>query len=349
MERPKPGFLNEKERELLITLHRKEKQRKIGDRIKIVLLLDKGWSYEKVAEALFLEHKTPMRKYEDYIKRGVDGLLDKCFKGRTPYLSNEQTEQLQIHIEEHIYHSVKEVAAYIKANFGVDYKPKGVTELLKRLGFVYKKPKLVPGKADAVEQRKFLERYEKMRKNQNPAEVTLFMDGAHPQHNAQPAYGWIKKGVEKELKSNTGRKRLNLNGVWNPDKLEAILRSDETIDADSTVKLFEKIELHYPEAKSITIVCDNARYYRSKKVSEHLKSSKIQLMFLPPYSPNLNLIERLWRFMHKKVTYNKYYEKFKDFEKGLLGFFERLEEYRDELAPLMIEKFHIMNPQTQTV
>jgi len=348
MERPGANFLDEQERVLLITLHRKEKHGKIRDRLKIILLLDKGWSYEKVSEALFLEHKTPMRRYEDYVNRGVDGLMNSCFKGRVARLSNTQIEQLTAHIEEHIYHSAKEVAAYVKVSFGVDYKPKGITSLLNHLGFVYKKPKLVPGKAEAAKQQEFLERYEVMRKSQKPGELTLFMDGVHPHHNAKPAYGWIKKGVEKELKTNTGRRRLNLNGVWNPDTLEAILRSDDTINAHSTIELFKEIEAQYQEAKVIRIVCDNARYYRSKMVSEYLKSSKIELMFLPPYSPNLNLIERLWRFMHKKLTYNKYYDKFKDFEEAVLGFFKRLGSYRDELAVLMTENFRIVNSQIQT-
>ena len=61
-------------------------------------------------------------------------------------------------------------------------------------------------------------------------------------------------------------------------------------------------------AKRISIICDNARYYRSKAVAEYSKTSRIKLVFLPPYSPNLNLIERFWKFFKRQVLYNTYYE-----------------------------------------
>jgi len=70
------------------------------------------------------------------------------------------------------------------------------------------------------------------------------------------------------------------------------------------------------EAKYIYIYSDNARYYRSKLIQEYLKASKITLMHVPPYSPNLNLIERYWKFFKKKVLYGKYYEKFSHFKQA---------------------------------
>ena len=78
-------------------------------------------------------------------------------------------------------------------------------------------------------------------------------------------------------------------------------------------------------------------------VSEFLKTSKIQLVFLPPYAPNLNLIERLWKFMKKKVLYNQYYEKFSEFRKAMLKFFENMEEYESELSTLLTNNFRILD------
>ncbi|PWU13163.1 MAG: IS630 family transposase, partial [Chlamydiae bacterium] len=65
----------------------------------------------------------------------------------------------------------------------------------------------------------------------------------------------------------------------------------------------------------------NASYYRSKLISAYLKDSRIQMKFLPPYSPNLNLIERFWQFMNRQVRNNQYYEKFVEFKKATLSFF----------------------------
>ena len=94
-------------------------------------------------------------------------------------------------------------------------------------------------------------------------------------------------------------------------------------------------------AKRIVVICDNARYYRSNLVREFLKKSRVEIKFLPPYAPNLNLIERLWRFMNKKIRNNKYYEKFSEFEFAVFGFFEQIGLYRDQLTSLLTENFRV--------
>ena len=130
------------------------------------------------------------------------------------------------------------------------------------------------------------------------------------------------------------------------NSIESIITLSETINAESTIELFKTLELKYPIAKNIIIICDNARYYRSKLVFEYLKTSKIKLEFLPPYAPNLNLIERLWRFMHKKVTYNKYYESFDIFKENILSFFKNIRVYKNNLKTLLVDNFEIINSQT---
>ena len=79
---------------------------------------------------------------------------------------------------------------------------------LQRHGFSYKKPALVPGKANQQKQREWIADYEKLRQDLPKNETICFMDGVHPTHNVQPAYGWIKKGERKEIPSNSGRSRL---------------------------------------------------------------------------------------------------------------------------------------------
>ena len=98
----------------------------------------------------------------------------------------------------------------------------------------------------------------------------------------------------------------------------------------------------YPAAKKITVILDNARYYRSKVVAEYLQNSRIELLFLPPYSPNLNLIERFWKFFKKQVLYNQYYETFSQFKSACEGFFDDLESYHKQLCSLLTENFEII-------
>ena len=150
---------------------------------------------------------------------------------------------------------------------------------------------------------------------------------------------------KKFIECNSGRERINLNGAYNPNNQDVFIHEDESVNADSTIKLFQKIEKAYLEKEVIYIFCDNANYYRSKKVKEYLEKSKIILIFIPAYSPNLNLIERLWKFLRKKVINIKYYDKFEDFRNAVLRFFDNIHNYKDELKKFIGFNFHIIYPE----
>jgi transposase len=125
---------------------------------------------------------------------------------------------------------------------------------------------------------------------------------------------------------------------------EVIIRTDDTINAQSTIELFKEIEMKSPEAGNIHVITDNARYYKNKLVTAYLRSSKIKLLHLPPYSPNLNIIERLWLFFHRKILYNKYFETFTEFKQKSISFFENLSDFKPELDTLLTDKFQIIYP-----
>lgn len=195
---------------------------------------------------------------------------------------------------------------------------------LQRNDFSYKKPALVPGKANEQQQRKWIAEYEKLKQNLPADETICFMDGVHPTHNVQPAYGWIQKGVRKEIPANSGRSRINLSGIIDIIGHKVLVQEDKMLNASSTISFFQKIEEAYPKKAKIHLYCDNARYYRNKAVYKYLETSKIQLHFLPSYSPNLNPIERLWKWMKERVIYNTYYPEFDDFKLAVFGFFSIL-------------------------
>lgn len=106
--------------------------------------------------------------------------------------------------------------------------------------------------------------------------------------------------------------------------------------------MFQQIEKANPDAGRIVVICDNARYYRSKAVQEYLAISRIQLEFLPAYSPNLNLIERFWKFLKRQVLYNRYYETFEKYKDACQQFFARLDAYVPQLRTLLTENFEII-------
>lgn len=201
----------------------------------------------------------------------------------------------------------------------------------------------VPGKAERKAQAEFLRVIEEKLAANREKSAVYYADGTHPQHNTHCSYGWIKKGQHKESKTNTGRQRVNINAVVNAhNPTDVVIEESASINAQSTIALLKKLEMKNPKLARIFVVADNARYYRNRLVREFLKTSKIQILFLPPYSPNLNLIERLWRFFKKVVLYNQYYEKFADFRSAILHFFKNIKRYRTELSSLMTLKFHLL-------
>ena len=341
MDQPKKCFLNQSERDSLIATLRLERDKRICYRIHTILLLDEGMTYNQVARLLFLGEGTVRRYYTTFVQQEREDFLTIDYSGKSSKLTKDQQDQLSHFVETNHPTSCLMIIAYIEKEFGKKYTPSGVTALLHRLEFTYKKPKLIPGKIDPEAQEKFLKDLEALENKLGKHDVLLYMDGVHPQHNSKPAYGWFKKGKNHHLKANTGRKRININGIINPNSLETIYRFDETINAQSTIELFKQIEEKYDQADRICIACDNAGYYRSQIVKKYLKYSKIELKFLPPYSPNLNLIERFWRFMNKKVRNNKYYSTFKEFQEAIYTFFTKIPTYRLELKSLLRKKFYV--------
>ena len=311
-------------------------------RINAVILLGRGRTPADVADALLIDSDTARTYFKRYKKGGVDELLRMNYVGGEALLDAVQLAELDAHLKEHLHLTAESVAGWVRKRWGVCYTPNGMAAVLRRLGYVYKKPKLVPGKADAAAQEEFVKDYENLKQNSEEGDVILFMDATHPQHNPVIGYGWIKRGEEHPVKSNTGRRRLNINGAIDVQRMSAEIRFDDTIDAISTIALFEQIERANPLAKRITIICDNARYYRSNAVAEYLEDSRINLLFLPPYSPNLNLIERFWKFFKRKVLYNRYYEAFENFKDACEWFFREIDSHESQLRSLLTENFEII-------
>ena len=156
------------------------------------------------------------------------------------------------------------------------------------------------------------------------------------------AYGWIKRGTNKPLETNTGRSRVNINGAVDIAHLKVVVEFGEAVNAQSTIALLRRLETRHPRAQAIYVYCDNARYYRSRLVRAYLAQSKIQLIFLPAYCPNLNLIERLWKYFRKQVLYNRYYKRFAEFQAACEGFFQGIDEHVTALRNLLTENFQVI-------
>jgi transposase len=168
-----------------------------------------------------------------------------------------------------------------------------------------------------------------------------FLDAAHLLHAAIPSQGWIKRGKTMQLKTNSGRNRLNILGAYSPDERDLIsLEGRESCDAERVAQLLQKIRRANP-GKRLLIILDNAPYNHASPVSEAAKALRIELLYLPPYSPNLNLIERFWKFLKRKVARNRYYTTFAEFRKAVQNVLNNIAAYRDDLSSLMTERFQL--------
>lgn len=168
-----------------------------------------------------------------------------------------------------------------------------------------------------------------------------FVDAAHLLHNAVPGRGWIKRATTVELKTNSGRNRLNVLGAYSPDDHTLIsIDGTESCDAEMVCRLLRKLRAANPK-QVLLLILDNVRYQRTKRVRALARRLGIRLLYLPPYSPNLNLIERFWKFLRKKIMRNKYYATFAEFRAVIQKLLTNLSSHTDELKTLMTENFHL--------
>ena len=165
-------------------------------RINAVILLAEGWSATQVGTALLLDPDSVRTYFKRYQHGGLDELLRMSFIGREALLNDAPLRELDGYLQGHLHHTVQAVICWVAARFGVRYTLGGMTTVLHRRRFVFKKTQLIPGKASAEHQEKLVAEYQKLKENQGEHEVVLFMDATHPQHNPIVGRGWIKRGQD---------------------------------------------------------------------------------------------------------------------------------------------------------
>lgn len=143
-------------------------------------------------------------------------------------------------------------------------------------------------------------------------EPIYFADSVHPEYQTQLVYGWIPKGERKEIPTTARQPRVNIIGGICLNGHRFFYQQADTVDADS-IALF---------------------------LAEGLA---IKIHYLPPYSPNLNPIERMWKLMRENVMYNKYYASFEEFTDGVIGFFNTIGRKKSILRARINDNFHVLH------
>ena len=217
----------------------------------------------------------------------------------------------------------------------------------KKLQLSYKKPTLVPGTCQSLTvQHQGVIRI-KMLSVLAEAGIfhLVFGDPTHKVHNTELGKCWQRKGRDGTLvlSSNSGRKRVTILGFIDAVNLKfSSLVTESNADVYSNEMAHRVLRENYPDNKEIIVIQDNAKYNHSFANSDEAKELNITSFFLPSYSPNLNLIERLWKFMKKKIMKNTYYPTFSLYWEAILSFCKDLPSYKDEIKTIFSQKFQIL-------
>jgi transposase len=337
--------LTPQQRKEIADRRRRAQDRRIYQRLSAVLWSDDGRSREEIARLLEVSTRQVGQWLRIFRNKGLDPLCTLHYKGDPGRLRPAQIEQLKQQIARGGFHTAEQVRTWIQETFGVTYSATGVKDLLRRIGASYHKVSGFFWKANVKKQKQFVRKYRRHRREMGPKTRRYFVDACHPVWGVDLLYScWLLVGQRFYVGVGNGRKRLNILGAYSPDDQDYVdLRlTKENITGEQFVKLLEKLRAKHPEAEKFIVYLDNARYYSKPVVKQWLAAHReFHLVFLPPYSPNLNLIERLWKFLRKKAL-NRWHKTFEEMQAAVADVLDHLDRYREELVTLMTERFSIV-------
>lgn len=288
-------------------------------RLFVILTYDEGLSIEELAKFVRLSPWTVEQYLKEYSAR--DKTKNDPKGGSSSKLSEREASELEDHLSKITYRKVKDIVAYTEGRFGKQYSRTGMTAWLKDRGFTFKRPEKVPGKLDPGRQAAFIEKYRKLKSSMGPRDDLYFLDEVHPEYQSQAVYGWIKKGECKTLPTTGNQKRFHFMGALCLKEMKVMIREYRTIDAEATVHFLKNLQEESP-AEKIHVILDNAGPHKNQRIERFLRESpRIKLHYLPPYSPNLNPIERLWKVFREITLYNRYFSTCFDFSTAVRDFF----------------------------
>ena len=285
----------------------------LAKRVVSVILILAGIPNKQVTMLTGLCDKS-VRVLKSKLEKGeTEELLQVRGGGRTRRLID--VEQAIINeVNEGTYHTHQQIADMTAEKFGLKVSSATIRRLLKKNGIKRLKCGALPAKADPEKQRIFYETvlHPLMKSAINEKITLLFLDASHFVMGGD-FLGYIYGKVRRFVKTYSGRSRYNVLGALNfVTKKMTIVANDSYITASEVCEMLRKIAVEYA-GTPIYLILDNARYQKCKVVTDLAVELGIHLTYIPPYSPNLNLIERLWKHVKSKLR-TKYYDQFDEFQ-----------------------------------
>jgi transposase len=326
--------------------------RRVYQRLTAVLAIAAGKTREDIAELLGVS-LTQLGEWLRVMRNeGLDALCETHNKGDPGNLTPNQIAQLKTQVSTGCFRNSDQIRHWIEATCGVTYSSTGVKDLLKRIGVTYHKVSGFLWKGDPDKRQAFVKRMERHKREAQrqdaPQTRRYYVDACHPIWGLDLVYCcWLLLGQRFLVGMGSGRKRLNILGAYCPDDHEYIdfRLTRDNINGEQFVNFLRLLRSTHPETERFILYVDGARYYSSPVVKEWLRRHpEFLLSQIPAYSPNVNLIERMWKLMRAKALC-KWHKTFEDMQTAVSDVLDHLENYRDELQTLMVEKFHIIDKQ----
>src|SRR5436190_14194386 len=345
----KPIVLTDEQRKEIERRRRQTLDRRIYQRLTAVLAVASGKSREEVAELLGVSLSQLGEWLRVFRNEGLDALCTLLYKGDPGNLTPHQVQKLKGEVAKGCFRKSDQIRHWIDKTFGVKYSSSGVKDLLKRIGVSYHRVTGFLWKADPDQQKQFVKKYRRQKaRAKRPGAVRTrryFVDACHPIWGLDLVYScWLLVGQRFLAGMGSGRKRLNILGAYCPDDQEYLdLRlARDNINGEQFVNLLRLLRATHPETERFVLYLDRARYYGSPVVKAWLRRHpEFHLEPLPKYSPNLNLIERLWKFLRRRAL-GQWHPTFAAMQVAVSEVLDHLENYREELSTLLVEEFHII-------
>lgn len=316
----------------------------IQKRISAVFLKAKfHYSNEMIGPLVDLHYNVVAHWLSVYAQKGYEGLLSNHYGTNTSEMEPHSGNILESFTTQPPM-SASEATVRIEEMTGIKRSEQQVRVFMKRHGLKFIKCGHIPAKADTEQQKQWkVEILDPVIEAAKKGEVhLLFLDAAH--FVLQPFLCFLWTAVRVFIKASAGRNRINVLGAVNAVTKEVTTYINTTyITSDTLIQFLKQLKERYGD-KPIALILDNARYQHCFAVKTFADGLGIHLLYLPPYSPNLNIIERLWKFTKRKILYGKYYNKPAEFHQAIQNFFANINrQYANELKSLLSLKFQFFD------
>jgi len=285
----------------------------VRKKMEALWLKSQGLSHQEICRLASISETTLWRYLNEYQRGGLAQIQQLNFHRPESELVAHQA-QIEAHFRDHPPATIKQAMAEIETLTGLKRSEPQVRTFLKSIGMRCRKVGMIPAKADPQKQADFItqELDPLLAEAKTGQRKVFFVDAAH--FVLAPFLGMLWSFTRLFIQAPSGRQRFNVLAALDAiDHALITVTNDSYINALSLCDLLRQTRALHPSIP-ITYILDNARYQKCKIVWELAQELEIDLCYLPPYSPNLNIIERLWKFVKKECLYSTYYADFDRFK-----------------------------------